>query len=236
MVNAMSIKLTDTQLVILSAAAQRDDRCLTTPKNLKGGAAQKVAAKLIAAGLVKEIKAKPGTAAWRRDDQTGQSFALKLTAAGMSAVAVDDEGDTPPTAISHSEPPVINEGDDAQNAWSRAISRVVPREGTKMARLVGLLQRAGGATLAELIAATDWLPHTTRAALSGLRKRGYVVTLDRSDKERGAYFIPRDHSVAEGNIGAATIEPPPAPAPRSKKAARSSKPEPAAVSSAAATA
>jgi site-specific DNA recombinase len=36
-----------------------------------------------------------------------------------------------------------------------------------------LLQRDCGATLEELIAATDWLPHTTRAALTGLRKRGY---------------------------------------------------------------
>ena len=43
----MSIKLTDTQIVMLSAAAQRDDRCLVAPRNLKGGAAQKVAAKLI---------------------------------------------------------------------------------------------------------------------------------------------------------------------------------------------
>jgi len=38
------------------------------------------------------------------------------------------------------------------------------------------------------VAATDWLPHTTRAALTGLRKRGYQVTLDRSDKERGSVY------------------------------------------------
>jgi hypothetical protein len=35
----MSIKLTDTQIVMLSAASQRDDRCLVAPRNLKGGAA-----------------------------------------------------------------------------------------------------------------------------------------------------------------------------------------------------
>jgi hypothetical protein len=40
-----------------------------------------------------------------------------------------------------------------------------------MVRVVGLLQRDHGATLTVLIAATDWLPHTTRAALTGLRKR-----------------------------------------------------------------
>jgi hypothetical protein len=95
----MSIKLTDTQLVLLSAAAQRDDRCLIAPQNLKGGAAQKVSSKLLAVGLVKEIKSKPGIAIWRRDDEAGQSFALKLTAAGMKAIAVDDEGDASPIAI-----------------------------------------------------------------------------------------------------------------------------------------
>jgi hypothetical protein len=65
-------KLTDTQLVILSAASQREDRCLIAPKKLKGGAAQKVAAKLLATGLVREIKAKPGMAVWRRDEEAGQ--------------------------------------------------------------------------------------------------------------------------------------------------------------------
>ena len=83
----MSIKLTDTQIVMLSAAAQRDDRCLVAPPNLKGGATQKVATKLIGAGLAKEIKAKPGAPVWRRDEQAGQSYALKLTAAGARAIA-----------------------------------------------------------------------------------------------------------------------------------------------------
>src|SRR5664280_2011211 len=90
----MSIKLTDTQLVMLSAAAQRDDRCLIPSKNLKGGAAQKVTAKLVAAGFAKEIKAKTGAPVWRRDEQTGQGYALKLTAAGAKAIAIDEgEGD-----------------------------------------------------------------------------------------------------------------------------------------------
>ena len=88
----MSIKLTDTQIVMLSAAAQRDDRCLVAPRNLKGGAAQKVAAKLIDDGLAKEIKAKPEAPVWRRDEQGGQSFALKLTAAGVRAIAMQQLG------------------------------------------------------------------------------------------------------------------------------------------------
>jgi hypothetical protein len=77
----MSIKLTDTQIVMLSAAALRDDRCLIAPQILKGSATQKLATKLIGAGLAEEIKAKPGAPVWRRE-QGGQSYALKLTASG----------------------------------------------------------------------------------------------------------------------------------------------------------
>ena len=50
---------------------------------------------------------------------------------------------------------------------------------------------------------------TTRAALTGLRKRGYVVTLDRSDDERGStYSIPLDRNLADGKEGVPAIEPP----------------------------
>jgi hypothetical protein len=67
----MSIKLTDRQIAMLSAGARRDDHCLVAPRNLKGGAAQKVATKLIDGGLAKEIKAKPGAPVWRQDEQAG---------------------------------------------------------------------------------------------------------------------------------------------------------------------
>ena len=86
----MSTKLNDTQLVMLSAAAQRNDRCLVVPPNLTDSAARRMADKLIAAGLVKEIKAKAGASAWRRDEESGDSYALKLTAAGAKAISVNE--------------------------------------------------------------------------------------------------------------------------------------------------
>jgi hypothetical protein len=84
----MSIKLTDTQLFLLGAAARRKDLFLVAPPTLKGATAQKVASKLISAGFVKEVKAKAGDPIWRRGE--GASYALKLTAAGAKAIAVDD--------------------------------------------------------------------------------------------------------------------------------------------------
>ena len=47
--------------------------------------------------------------------------------------------------------------------------------GTKSAAVIALLSRPDGATLDEMIAATGWLPHTTRAALTGLKKKGHVI-------------------------------------------------------------
>jgi len=95
----MSIKLSDTQLAMVRAAAQRDDRCLTPSPTLKDGAAPKVAAKLIAAKLVREIKAKAGTPVWRRDGGGGQPLALKLTAAGLKAIAVNKETAAPEAIV-----------------------------------------------------------------------------------------------------------------------------------------
>ena len=63
------------------------------------------------------------------------------------------------------------------------------RAGTKQALIAGLLEREQGATLDELIAATGWLPHTTRAALTGPRHKGFA--LDKSSRADGktAYRI-----------------------------------------------
>jgi hypothetical protein len=53
------------------------------------------------------------------------------------------------------------------------------RTPSKIAQVLALLRRAEGATLAELVEATGWLPHTTRAALTGLRKKGHVLLGDK---------------------------------------------------------
>jgi hypothetical protein len=134
----MSIKLTDMQIVMLSAAAQRDDRCLLAPQTLKGSAAQKVALKLIGAGLAKEIKAKPEAPVWRRDEQGGQSYALKLTAAGARAtadapgLALDEtsEGTDPRVQVTTTGSEVV----EATDVSAAAASLSAPRGGTKLAR------------------------------------------------------------------------------------------------------
>jgi len=50
---------------------------------------------------------------------------------------------------------------------------------SKQQRLAALLDRDEGATLDQMIGTTGWLPHTTRAALTGLKKKGYVISSDK---------------------------------------------------------
>jgi hypothetical protein len=61
--------------------------------------------------------------------------------------------------------------------------------GTKQARVIALLERDIGATLDELIAATGWLPHTTRAVLTGLRHKGFVLDKSKRDDDTTVYRI-----------------------------------------------
>jgi hypothetical protein len=46
---------------------------------------------------------------------------------------------------------------------------------TKAHQLITLLRRDGGASIAELATTLSWLPHTTRAALTGVRKKGHAI-------------------------------------------------------------
>jgi hypothetical protein len=55
--------------------------------------------------------------------------------------------------------------------------------------VIELLRRADGATIIDLTQATGWLRHTTRAALTGLRKRGYAVIRERIGAGDLAYRI-----------------------------------------------
>ncbi|MBZ6379845.1 MULTISPECIES: DUF3489 domain-containing protein [Pacificimonas] len=59
----------------------------------------------------------------------------------------------------------------------------MPRKGTKTARLIELLERKIGASIAELAKSTNWQSHTVRAALTDLRKRGYLVAREKTDGE-----------------------------------------------------
>jgi hypothetical protein len=77
----------------------------------------------------------------------------------------------------------------AESGSLRGDHHVVPRDGSKLAQVIALLNRPDGANLDEMVSATGWLPHTMRAALTGLRKRGYRIERQRSDEGKSIYRI-----------------------------------------------
>jgi Protein of unknown function (DUF3489) len=63
------------------------------------------------------------------------------------------------------------------------------RPGSKQALVIEMLSREDGASLDALVKVTGWLPHTTRAALTGLRKKGYALERLRDESKGSLYRI-----------------------------------------------
>ena len=180
-------KLSDNQLIVLSKAAARDDGLARVPEGLNKAAAAKVAASLVSRKLMREIRSKPDMPVWREDEE-GRGTSLVITRAGQDAIGIKDgENDgSGEAATAKNGPP-----EEHQQPSRRGRSTIVdePRSGSKQARIIKMLSRKSGATLEALVEVTGWLPHTTRAALTGLRKRGYEVVLERQDGKSSIYRI-----------------------------------------------
>jgi predicted transcriptional regulator len=60
---------------------------------------------------------------------------------------------------------------------------------TKPATILKHLRQKNGATLAALEKVTGWQPHSVRAALNGLRKKGYVIERTKDGKGVTVYRV-----------------------------------------------
>ena len=91
-----------------------------------------------------------------------------ISAEGRAIIDAGGPGEQAPGHASATAAPTV--ADAASSASSS------PRKGSKVETVIGLLRRDEGASLAQMVEATGWLPHTTRAALTGLRKKGHAIT------------------------------------------------------------
>lgn len=157
--------LSDTQRILLSSASQRDSgSLLPLPASIKpGGGTAKALATLVNRGFAEERETGDATSVTRSDGDT--HYGLFVTTAGLTAIGVEQ-----PDA-----------GDDTGAAAVEPPTPVAAKAASKTKMVIDLLTRPDGATLPELIAATGWLPHTTRAALTGIRKKGHAVTRGKRD-------------------------------------------------------
>lgn len=165
-------KLTDTQLVILSAAVQRDDgAALPLPGSLtlNKGAATSVLKGLIKKGLIAERPTLAGAEVWRESDD-GQCMMLAVTDAGLNAIGI-----VPKSAVqaSPASKTTVRAGSPAKRSKTTSAGRAAPvaKPGTKQALLIDLLKRKTGATIDEVVEATGWQAHSVRGAISGTLKK-----------------------------------------------------------------
>lgn len=70
---------------------------------------------------------------------------------------------------------------------------------TKSTIVIGLLKRSEGATLEAMVEATGWLPHTTRAALTGLKKKGMTISSEKVGGVR-TYHATAPNKSAESDV------------------------------------
>lgn len=199
-------KLTDTQLVLLSTAAQRDDGAVVAPDRMNKTVKAKAASSLIGRKLMRTVRAKPGMPIWS-EDEDGKRISLIITRAGREAIGVVDETAEVQTPVAAQkfgakraasdnelDRPVCASRTSPQPASVDAIQNLPspdrPRGGSRQALLVDMLSKPEGATIDALVQTLGWLPHSTRAALTGLRKRGFAITRVTRDNQPSVYSIP----------------------------------------------
>jgi DNA-binding MarR family transcriptional regulator len=113
-----------------------------------------------------------------------RSGRVEATAAVANGAIVHDK---PKQRRSGSKP--LAERSDLATANVKATSG--PPASTKRAKLIGMLERSEGASVAEIGQRLGWLPHTVRAAITGLRKTGREVTRSKDVDDRSVYRLAR---------------------------------------------
>ena len=173
---------TETHRRILETASRRTGLlALPLPEGLHGAAARMVVGKLIELDWLEEVSANTRNKepVWRETREQG-GLTLVATEAGLAAIGIDP---IVCRSVSRARRKVV------LTVVGGASKPVAIRGGTKQARLVEMLKRAEGATIAEICTATGWQAHSARGAISGtLRKKQGLQVEATSEPERGRVY------------------------------------------------
>ncbi len=160
----------DTQTMILSRAATRPGNlALPLPEGLVGAAAKMVVGKMIARGWLEEVEAnlRRSEPMWRETGD-GHGTTLIATEAGLEAIGIEPVVASAVASVRRAKP----KAEPAESPEDTGTAKPVAiRAGTKQAQIIALLQRPEGASIAEIVEATSWQPHTARGMISGALKK-----------------------------------------------------------------
>jgi len=158
------IQLSDAQSIILSTACARATGLIfPVTASLKGGAVGNVCKSLLKRGLIEEIPAADPDMVWRHDDAS--PLTLRATQLAHSALGfADADGDL--------------------HAPQQDLTPPTQRKGTKQEALIAMLRAPEGATIEQIMTATNWASHTIRGAMSGALKKKLGLTIT-SEKVEG---------------------------------------------------
>jgi hypothetical protein len=176
-------QLSDSQLVVLSAACQRPDRSVyPLTAKLPGGAAAKVLSSLLNKGLIKEVQAKREDTVWREDKKRGR-LTLRVTPAAFEALGIE-QGEAPEQPKSKTEAPAEEGGSEQKRKTADGRKPRSTRADSKQAQLIEMLKSPEGATIDEIVKKFDWQAHTVRGAIAGALKKKLGLNVQ-SEKVEG---------------------------------------------------
>ncbi len=161
-------KLSDTQLMILSAASQRRDFSVyPMPKSVKRGDGPKRLKKLLSLQMIEETEAVGDAPVWRVHED-GYNVTLVLADEGFRTLGVQREAEK-----------IVREKQSTKKAAQQKVTAAPPpRSSSKQAAMIAMLQHPKGTTIDELAEATGWQRHSVHGVLSGVlrKKLGLNIT------------------------------------------------------------